>query len=151
MLVIANAKRVEKMQIKNMDILDVQEGVIVHQVNCKKVMGAGLALQIKKKYPKHYADFMSREPKLGTAFGTQIRENLFVCGVYGQNTYGRGRCQTNYAALEKALKMVAKSAARHNLQVYIPYGIGCGLAGGDWNVVRDIIERTVSTAIIAKK
>ena len=34
------------MKIINGNILDITEGVIVHQVNCKGVMGAGLALQM---------------------------------------------------------------------------------------------------------
>lgn len=32
------------MEIKKMNILDVTEGIIIHQVNCQNVMGAGVAL-----------------------------------------------------------------------------------------------------------
>mgnify|MGYP002570523564 FL=1 len=28
--------------------------IIVHQVNCQKRMGSGVALQVKKKYPNVY-------------------------------------------------------------------------------------------------
>lgn len=34
-----------------MNILDVTEGIIIHQVNCQNVMGAGVALQLSRKYP----------------------------------------------------------------------------------------------------
>ncbi|WP_223260709.1 hypothetical protein [Bacillus sp. LNXM65] len=39
--------------IKTVDgnILEASEDIICHQVNCKGVMGAGLAKQIKSKYP----------------------------------------------------------------------------------------------------
>jgi len=36
------------------DILKVKSGFIVHQVNCQKVMGGGLALAIRKKWPIVY-------------------------------------------------------------------------------------------------
>ncbi|WP_411668007.1 hypothetical protein [Bacillus subtilis] len=32
------------------DLLEAKENIIAHQVNCKGVMGSGIALQIKKKY-----------------------------------------------------------------------------------------------------
>jgi len=31
-------------------------------------------------------------------------------------------------------------AKKNNLSIAIPYGIGCGLAGGKWDIVYDIIE-----------
>ena len=36
------------------DILNVTEGIIVQQVNCFGVMGAGLAKQIRDKWPSVY-------------------------------------------------------------------------------------------------
>lgn len=39
------------------NILDAEEDIICHQVNCKGVMGAGLAKQIKSKYPNVYKDY----------------------------------------------------------------------------------------------
>lgn len=39
------------------DLLKVEKGIIVHQVNCQKTMGSGIALSIRKKYPSHYIQF----------------------------------------------------------------------------------------------
>lgn len=44
----------------------------------------------------------------------------------------------------------SKSGKAHNLPVYIPYKIGCGLAGGNWETVCQIIQKTVPDAIIVK-
>jgi len=38
-------------EIVNTDLLDVQRGVIVHQVNCRGAMGRGLALSNTHKCP----------------------------------------------------------------------------------------------------
>ena len=40
----------------NGNLLDVQQGIIVHQVNCRKVAGAGLAKQIREKWPEWYVN-----------------------------------------------------------------------------------------------
>lgn len=138
------------MQTVDGDLLAIKKGIIVHQVNCKKVMGAGLALQIRKKYPQHFADFLSTEPKLGNIVTTRINDELYVIGVYGQNGYGRAGRYTNYSALHAGLVKVNMLAAQKRLPVFLPFGIGCGLAGGDWDHVLDIIKKTVPNCTLVK-
>lgn len=132
------------------DILAINHGVIVHQVNCKKVMGAGLALQIRKKYPQHFTDYMAAEPKLGNIVVTCIHSTLYIIGVYGQYSYGRYGLHTNYSALRIAMIKAAQFAAQKNLPLYIPYGIGCGLAGGDWNRVAAILSDIPNCLVVRK-
>lgn len=132
------------------DILAINHGVIVHQVNCKKIMGAGLALQIRRKYPQHFADYMAAEPKLGNIVVTCIHSTLYIIGVYGQYSYGRYGLHTNYSALRIAMIKAAQFAAQKNLPLYIPYGIGCGLAGGDWNRVAAILSDIPNCLVVRK-
>lgn len=133
------------------DLLKVKRGIICHQVNCKYVMGAGLAAQIRKAYPEHYSDYMSRHAHLGGLCITQINSDLYVIGIYGQDSYGRNGLYTDYAALEKGLCSVSIFAKEKGLPIYLPFGIGCGLAGGDWQIVSNIIDRVASDAIVLKK
>lgn len=139
------------MKIINGNILDVKHGVIIHQVNCKRVMGAGLALQIRRRYPEHYTDFIVKEPKLGDIVVTYVNSNLYIIGVYGQEGYGRTGIYTDYEALRAGLAKVGQFADKKNLPVYLPYGIGCGLAGGSWGQVSKIIESTLPNCILVKK
>lgn len=132
------------------DILNVKNGIIVHQVNCQYTMGAGLAKQIKQKYPKHYYDYKNTKPFMGNIVITEISKSLYIIGIYGQNDYGRG-LKTNYEALEEGMKKVNEFRMLKNLPVYIPYKIGCGLAGGDWEIVKNIIKNTIPTAKIILK
>ena len=37
-----------------MDILSVTKGIITHQFNCQGVMGCGIELQIRQKWPEVY-------------------------------------------------------------------------------------------------
>ena len=43
------------MKICTGNILSNNSGIIVHGVNCQKVMGSGIALQIKNQYPIVYS------------------------------------------------------------------------------------------------
>jgi O-acetyl-ADP-ribose deacetylase (regulator of RNase III) len=45
------------MKIINGDLLNVKEGIICHQVNTYGIMGAGLALSLKNKFPNVYKQY----------------------------------------------------------------------------------------------
>ena len=132
------------------------ELIICHQVNCKGVMGAGLAKQMRTKFPKLYEEYRRRcysvnnsNVLLGKVFfyynyGDVLGENYIVADIFAQNEYGREKCYTDYDALRKGLSKIREIAtplpARTLTTVRIPYGMGCGLAGGNWNTVFQIIN-----------
>ena len=92
-----------------------------------------------------------------------------VFNLYGQYHYGTNKQQTDYEALEKALQQMFFVINRRMpishwlypsnttwdpewdpkwkglkfsgpiLKIGMPYRIGCGLAGGDWNKVEEIL------------
>lgn len=145
--------------IVNGNIFDTHCNIICHQVNCQGIMGHGIAKQVKEKYKgvfneyKRYCDAHAdnREAMLGEAlivdidYGAAVldwlvnKERKYIANIFGQLTYGTG-LRTNYKALVLGLEVVANFAKEHNLSVAIPYKIGCGLAGGDWNKVNILIE-----------
>lgn len=132
------------MKIIDKDILTISEGIICHQVNCKKVMGAGLALRIRNKFPIVYEEYKKYNGKLGDVQVIVITKNLSVANLYGQDRYGRDRCYTDYDALKECFKKLSA----WDQQIYIPNGMGCRLGGGDWNIVCAIVEEMIPTAII---
>ena len=120
---------------------------ICQQVNCKGVMGAGLAMQICIQWPvvyRHYLEFCHGNDgnKLGTYQEVLVEPKLYVVNLFGQNGYSRGERQTNYAALAAALFSFFRDCAQkyQDVTIRLPYGLGCGLAGGDWDTVLDIIS-----------
>lgn len=46
--------------------------------------------------------------------------------------------------MEKCLRYIKLWGSNNNLSMAIPYGIGCGIANGDWNKVYKIIEEVFS-------
>ena len=53
---------------------------------------------------------------------------------------------TDYKALEKGLRIVNKYAKANGLTVGIPYKMGCDRAGGDWEIVKELIA-TIFTEV----
>lgn len=124
-------------QIKSGDIFNSGADIICHQVNCMGVMGAGIAAEIKRRWPQVYTEYrsMCSTNPAPTLLG-QCQVCPPVANLFGQYRYGRGSKHTDYDALEKALTEL-RSYGYDNIA--IPYGIGCGLGGGDWAAVSWII------------
>lgn len=131
----------------NGDIFDTDCDIIVHQTNCQGVMGHGIALQVKERYPEVYIAYKQfcyryindKENILGLVYYANTHDNKKIANLFGQLNYGEG-LQTNYGKLAKGLDNVAEFAKRHNVSVAIPYKIGCGLAHGNWEIVKGLIE-----------
>ena len=136
------------MNIVNANIFNCIEPIIVHQVNCLGVMGSGIAYQIKLIYPEVYVDYhefcQKRKPEeiLGSCRICPTKDGRFIANVFGQLDFGSG-VKTNYYALERALDGVRDFAKLKSYSVALPYNLGCGLAGGNWDIVSKIIERTL--------
>jgi O-acetyl-ADP-ribose deacetylase (regulator of RNase III) len=129
------------------DLLEAKEDIICHQVNCQGAFGAGIAKQIAKEYPeskKSYVEYCERyNDILGDCLVTK-EDDLWVANLFGQDYYGRYgyyyekyNRQTNYDALKKAMVLLVNEYPDKSYA--FPYLIGCGLAGGDWEIVLGII------------
>ena len=135
------------------DILRSDADIIVQQVNCQGVMGAGLAKQIASQYPevlspyKKMCNTRDTQDLLGKVLICPTRTGVRIANVFGQDRYGRDGCYTDYAALENGLAAVVRYASQKNLSIAIPYGIGCGLAGGDWTIVSEIISQVFENCL----
>jgi O-acetyl-ADP-ribose deacetylase (regulator of RNase III) len=136
------------------DVLDSDCDVICHQVNCQGVMGAGLAKQVRAKFPtvfSRYVEACKNTPHthlLGKAQFVPIHDSprRYVCNVFGQYRFGTDRRHTDYDALKKALSCVNRRCAGRSIA--IPYKMGCALGGGDWTVVSGIIEECLTDCTV---
>lgn len=143
------------------DILNAQHGIITHQCNCQLVMGAGLAKQIRAKYPYVYSEYRAMkgyEPhrRLGLCQIVEVkRKELYVANLFGQWHYRpRGIVHTDYGALAMAFASLRGwhiENCHEDFPIFVPYKIGCGLAGGNWETVERIISEQIPKAIIVRK
>ena len=134
--------------VEGSNLLDVKEGIICHQTNCIGVMGGGLALQIRQKWPKVYAEYhadcalLKEHPErmLGHVQDVLVNDKLVVANCYGQVYPGHG-LMTDYKAWDTILDKLKDLSNYFSLDLHFPWMVGCGLAGGDWEVMRSKIEK----------
>lgn len=152
------------------DIFEVATtGIIAHQVNCRGVMGAGIAREVAQQFPQAEADYKARcsanahfDPDghpaslLGQVDMVLVRPfnttdpdtGLYVANVYGQIEPRRGGRQTNYGAVAEAFNTLSDYASYTDL--YVPWRMGCDLAGGDWTIYGEIIEHFCPGATVVQ-
>ena len=132
--------------IKEGNVLYAKEEIIGVQVNCMAHMNGFDALQIKLAYPKVYdayrlyceANQYTPEKLLGTMMPIWVN-NKCVVSLFGQDTYGHGRRFTNYKALLVSLKRLKGYCQQLNRVPALPWGIGCKDAGGDWDIIYNML------------
>ena len=131
-----------------------QHVLIVHGCNALGIMGAGLALQVKAKsikafnlYSEECSNITDRSKLLGTY--THAREpdlNLTIVNAILQLYIGTSERQVNYEAVAKVFERISNVMLEHpdrEFYLAIPKNLGCGLAGGNWNIVLSIILETL--------
>jgi O-acetyl-ADP-ribose deacetylase (regulator of RNase III) len=123
------------------NILDAPEKIIVQQVNLVGYMGAGLALQIRNKYPVVYEVYKQhyKESELGDVLFIDTGDGKIIANIFAQKNVGTDKQYTIYDALTDGLYNIMISAGEKGYKIAIPYKIGCGLAGGNWDIVYGIL------------
>jgi len=138
--------------------------VICHQLNCISVEAKGLAEAISKKFP--YADIYSlRKSNCGnknlaiksdrgcpgeiTISISKVSDPIII-GIYGQYDYGKvGRPYSHAPSETTDMRILWFKSGLNKLKEFIqtenikevafPYLIGCGLAGGDWEIYSKLL------------
>jgi len=126
-------------------IEDEKYKIFCHQTNCRGVMGSGIAKKIVDKYPvvqMRNKDYCKRKDILGTFLPVRVSQTRVCINLYGQDGYGRDKQYTDYKALESALNMlsIVLQKVPQDWSIGFPYRVGCGLGGGDWQVIKPLIE-----------
>lgn len=128
--------------LENSDLLKIDKGIICHQTNCIGVMGGGIALQIRNKWPNVYKQYVNEcepfknDPRylLGHVQDILINDKLVIANCFGQIFPGHG-LMTDYDAWDKILDKLRDLRNYFHLDLHFPWMIGCGLAGGNWDVM----------------
>lgn len=135
-------------EVINGNILDATEKYIAHQTNCVSNGGAGgLAKSIFKKYP--YADCYRLRTERSIPGTIDIRGNgineRFIINLHGQMYPGDAYVNhenDSYDMREKYFKQcLYEISLIDNIEsIAFPMGIGCGLAGGNWEHYSKMLE-----------
>jgi hypothetical protein len=116
------------------------------------VAGGGLALAIRRKWPGWHKHYLLVTPVLGNIDLYRADVSIIVCSFFAQDGYGHGKVFTDHDAFLACLLRL-KRMMRHtdlDCQVYFPYKIGCGLAGGNWQEILSLISISFPDAVIVR-
>jgi O-acetyl-ADP-ribose deacetylase (regulator of RNase III) len=142
-----------KTQLGN--LMHVKSGHIVHGCNAQGVMGSGVALGIRHTFPAAYIHYLNMHSGsglvLGRAYRVEISPKLSVWNAITQNLYGTSIRQVSYDAIETCFREINEGIYMHRetadkvdfpTDVHIPM-IGAARGGGNWEIIREIIEQTM--------
>jgi len=123
--------------------------LIIHCCNDIGVMGAGVALAIKKKWPVVYSQYRiwykkGKDFKLGNIQAVRVEKDVAVVNMIGQkDIYKKGGVPPiRYKAIESCLTKVADLAEKYGASVHAPQ-FGSGLSGGKWNVIEGMLQELI--------
>jgi O-acetyl-ADP-ribose deacetylase (regulator of RNase III) len=124
------------------DLFKTEAEVIIHGCNCQGVMGAGVAKIIKEKYPEAYKLYRNEYNKNGLKLGNIqcVWDNSkLIINAMTQEFCGNDKniVYVDYNAVRECMNKIYVQNASYS--VAMPK-IGCGLANGDWNIVKQIIK-----------
>lgn len=128
--------------------------MIVHICNNIGGWGKGFVLAISKRWPepekayrKWHRERAQNDFELGSVQIVQVEKYIWVANMIGQHGIKTGSkgVPIRYEAIETGLVKIAAQAQELDTSIHMPR-IGCGLAGGKWEQVEPIIERTLLAA-----
>lgn len=125
--------------------------MIAHICNNIGGWGKGFVVAISKRwkepeeaYRKWHRDRANNDFKLGSIQIVQVEEYIYVANMIGQQGIktGSNGVPIRYEAVEECLEKLAEKALELGASVHMPR-IGCGLAGGKWEKIEPLIEKTL--------
>jgi len=122
--------------------------IIVHVCNDLGRWGKGFVLALSARWAEpeaQYREWTRGQAKIPFALGqvqfVEVEPALWVANMLGQHGIRKAGAAPpiRYEAVRAGLAIVAQFAQVHNSTIHMPR-IGTGLAGGDWEVISQLIQ-----------
>lgn len=121
------------------DIFQSTAECIVNTVNCEGVMGKGLALEFKKRYPENYISYVTAcklgRLKIGKLHFFKEKGKLIV----NFPTKDKWRNNSKMEYIQKGLVELVNLILAENIKSIAIPPLGCGNGNLDWREVKSVI------------
>ncbi len=131
------------MQFTKGNILDANAEALINTVNTKGIMGKGIALQFKNKFPENFKLYEKAckkdEVRVGQVFltKTNLEKPKYIINFPTKNHWRHpSKIQYIQEGLEDLKKVIQENQIK---SIAIP-PLGCGAGGLDWTEVKPLIE-----------
>lgn len=133
-----------KTNIISFNPLELKTGIIAH-LNFTAVMGTSIESAFWSKF---YSPLKQAKAQ-PVSFG-KININWFNCDLCLVNLGALHHNQLNYDALALSLYHLSQFSQQSQTMPFIPYGIGCGLLGGNWEKIASLIAEYCPHSLVWK-
>jgi O-acetyl-ADP-ribose deacetylase (regulator of RNase III)/uncharacterized protein YwgA len=124
------------------DILDSKAQTLVNTINCVGVMGKGIALKFKERFPDMFNDYMERcnrnEVRLGKPY---LYKKLTPPWILNFPTKGHWRSVSRIEDIVKGLKYLLQHYKEWGITSLAVPPLGCGQGQLEWKVVGPTLYR----------
>ena len=131
--------------IQKGDLLKSDAEALVNTVNCVGVMGRGIALQFKKKFPDNFAAYKracdANELTLGNVLVFDTGEMFNPRYIINFPTKNHWRAKSRIEDIATGLEALVRAVNDRKISSIAIPPLGCGLGGLDWADVRPMIVR----------
>jgi len=123
------------------NLLDSDAQTLVNTVNCVGVMGKGIALEFRKRYPAMYRRYVELckqgEVRLGRPYVDSEPGRLII----NFPTKGHWKARSRPSDVRAGLQYLRRHISQWGVTSIALPPLGCGNGGLDWSVVRALIVR----------
>lgn len=127
------------------DFWKAKVNVRVNTVNCVGVMGAGIALQFKTRYPEMFIDYheacFRKEVKIGTM---HLWKTPLGNTIVNFPTKKHWKDKSNYDWIQRGLKAFAQIYYEDESARIVMPALGCNNGRLEWDLVKKIIEQELT-------
>jgi len=136
-------------KVKKGNILDSKAQTLVNTVNCVGVMGKGIALEFKKRYPEMFKDYVDRCQRKGVRLGEPyLYKSLALPWVINFPTKEHWRSTSSIEDIIKGLEYVVQHYKEWGVKSLAVPPLGCGQGKLDWNTVGPVLYQYLNQLVI---
>ena len=142
---------------KNGDMFSTPAEAVVNTVNCVGVMGKGVALQFKNRWPENFKAYKTACKQKNVRPGKMfVHDNgdMFEASNFRYlinfPTKDHWRSKSKIEFIEDGLKDFVAVLEYYNIKSVTLPPLGCGNGGLDWNDVRPLIENALAEASLTR-
>ena len=125
------------------NLLEADVEAVVNTVNTVGIMGKGIALMFKEKFPRNFEAYAracdAGEVRIGRMFVTENKELFGPKWIINFPTKTHWRVKTKIEWVEEGLEDLARVIREKGIRSIAVPPLGCGNGGLDWDDVRPLI------------
>ena len=132
-------------EVRDGDLFDSKAQTLVNAVNCVGVMGKGIALEFKRRFPEMFADYRARcrqgELQLGRPC---LFKSQSLPWILNFPTKGHWRSASRLADISAGLDSLEERYRQWGVESLAVPALGCGYGQLGWRVVGPLLYQRLS-------